>query len=149
MADSNAYVHAQSLQSCPARCDLMNCSLPGPSVHGLLQARILEWVAMPSSRDSSWPRYWNCVSCIFCIAGGFFYHWATWEAPFYLGIFIYTCPFPKSSQDFLLLIFPATAHILPPQSYTSCICVACLLPEESKFHSNIYLSILNHQTPRT
>ena len=41
------------LQSCPALCDLMDCSLPDSSVHGILQARILEWVAMPSSRRSS------------------------------------------------------------------------------------------------
>ena len=38
---------------CPALCDAMDCSLPGSSVHGILQARILEWVAMPSSRGSS------------------------------------------------------------------------------------------------
>ena len=44
-------------------------SLSGFSVHGILQARILEWVAMPSSRGSSWPRNQTCVSCI---AGGFF-----------------------------------------------------------------------------
>ena len=42
---------AKSLQSCPTLCDPMNCSLPGSSVHGVLQARILEWVAMPSSRE--------------------------------------------------------------------------------------------------
>ena len=39
--------------SCPALCDPMNCSLPGSSVHGILQARILEWVAVPFSRGSS------------------------------------------------------------------------------------------------
>ena len=38
--------------------DPVNCSPPGSSVHGILQARILEWVAMPSSRGSSWPRDW-------------------------------------------------------------------------------------------
>ena len=44
-------VHVQLLQSCPILCDPMNYSLPGSSVQGILQARILEWVAMPSSRD--------------------------------------------------------------------------------------------------
>ena len=44
-------------------------SPPGSSVYGILQARILEWVAMTSSRGSSWPRDWNFI---FCIAGGFF-----------------------------------------------------------------------------
>ena len=43
-------------QSCPTLCHLMDCSLPGSSVHGIVQARILEWVAMPSSRESSQPR---------------------------------------------------------------------------------------------
>ena len=43
-------------QSCPALCDLMDCSLPGSSVHGVLQARALEWVAIPFSRGSSQPR---------------------------------------------------------------------------------------------
>ena len=45
-------VCAKALQSCPTLCDPMDCSLPGSSVHGILQARILEWVAMPSSRGS-------------------------------------------------------------------------------------------------
>ena len=44
-------MHAKLLQSCPALCNTMVCSLPGSSVRGILQARILEWVAMPSSRD--------------------------------------------------------------------------------------------------
>ena len=46
-------MHAQSLQSYPTLCDPMNCDPPVSSVHGILQARILEWVAMPSSRWSS------------------------------------------------------------------------------------------------
>ena len=65
-------------QSCPTLCDPMDCSLPGSSVHGSLQARILEWVAISSSRGSSWPRDWTQVSCI---ASGFFPNWATREAP--------------------------------------------------------------------
>ena len=57
--------------------DPMDYSPPGSSVHGILQARILEWVAMPSSRGSSSPRDQTCISCT---AGEFFNHWATWEA---------------------------------------------------------------------
>ena len=53
-------------------CDPLDSSSPGSSVHGILQARTLEWVAMPSSRGSSWSRDWTCVSCGSCIAGGFF-----------------------------------------------------------------------------
>ena len=47
---------AKSLQLCPPLCFLMECSLPGCSVHGILQVRILEWVAISSSRGSSQPR---------------------------------------------------------------------------------------------
>ena len=46
-------MHAKSLQSCLTLCNPMDCSLPGSSVHGILQARILEWVAFPFSRGSS------------------------------------------------------------------------------------------------
>ena len=50
----------------------MNCSLPGSSVHGSLQARILEWVATPSSGGSSQPRDQTPDSCVFCLTGRFF-----------------------------------------------------------------------------
>ena len=64
-------------QLCPTLCDAVDCSPPGFSVHGILQARILEWVATPSSRGSSWPRNQTQVSCI---AGRFFTVWANREA---------------------------------------------------------------------
>ena len=70
-------MRAQRLQSCPASCNHMEHSPPGSSVHGILQARILEWVVMPSFKGSSQPR--NCT-CISCIASRFFTQWATWEA---------------------------------------------------------------------
>ena len=54
--------------------DPMDCSPPGSSVHGILQARILEWVAMPSSRGSSWPRDRTCISYISCIGRQVLYH---------------------------------------------------------------------------
>ena len=47
-------------------CNTMDCP-PDFSVHGIFQARILEWVATSYSRGSSWPRDWICISCIFCI----------------------------------------------------------------------------------
>ena len=50
------WFRAMPLQSCPTLCDPMDCSLPGSSIHGSLQARILEWVAVPSSRGLSRPR---------------------------------------------------------------------------------------------
>ena len=51
-------------KSCLNLCDSMDCSPPGFSVHGILQARIVEWVAIPSSRGSSQPRDQTQVSCI-------------------------------------------------------------------------------------
>ena len=75
---------SQSPQSCPTLCNPMDCSPPGSSVPGIPQARILEWVAMPSSRGSSPPRDRTCVYSISCIAGEFFTteplrkpHWRT------------------------------------------------------------------------
>ena len=57
------------VQSCPTLCKPVDCSLPGSSVHGILQARILEWVAIPFLRGSSQPRAQTQVSYI---ADGFF-----------------------------------------------------------------------------
>ena len=54
---------------------------PGSSVHGIFQARILEWVKIFSSRESFWPRGWTQVSHVSCIGRQILYHWATWEAP--------------------------------------------------------------------
>ena len=62
-------------QSCPTLWEPVDCSPPGSSVHGILQA-ILEWVAIPFSRGSSWPRDWTWVSWI---ASRFFTIWATKE----------------------------------------------------------------------
>ena len=75
----SAYVYAcmsaKLPQSCLNVCDPMDCNLPGSAVHRILQARILEWVAMPSSRGSSWPRGWSCLSCVSCIGRRVLYHW--------------------------------------------------------------------------
>ena len=70
---------AKSFQSRPALCDPMDYSLPGFSVHGILEARILELAAMPSSRGSSRPRDQTCVSYVSCTGSEFFTTSATWE----------------------------------------------------------------------
>ena len=64
-------------QSCAILCDPWDCGSPGSSLHGISQSRILEWVAVSSSRASSQPRDWTQVSCI---VGRFFTIWATREA---------------------------------------------------------------------
>ena len=51
-------------QSCLTLCDPVDCNLPGFSVHGIFQARVLEWVAISVSKGSSWLRDWTWVSCI-------------------------------------------------------------------------------------
>ena len=81
-------------------CDPMDCSPPGSSVHGILQARILEWVAMPSSRGSSRPRDWTWVSYVSSTGRRILYHshhlgasvipeWSTeWSALLLPGILV-------------------------------------------------------------
>ena len=69
-----------SVQSCPTLCDPMDCSLPGSSVHRISQGRILEWVAISSSRVSSQPRDRIHISCVSCIGRQILYYCATWKA---------------------------------------------------------------------
>ena len=64
----------------------MGCSLPGSSVHGILQARILEWIAIPFSRGSSLPRDQTCVSYVPCTGRQIPYLGVTWDAPTYLSL---------------------------------------------------------------
>ena len=61
-------------QLCLTLCNPMDCSPPGFSVHGILQARILKWVAMLSSRGSPWSRDQTCISYVSCIARQVLYH---------------------------------------------------------------------------
>ena len=72
----------------------MDCSLLGFSLHGIFQARILEWVAISSSAGSSQPRDWTHISCISCIGRWILYHCATREAP----LNSYCCFLYSSSQ---------------------------------------------------
>ena len=65
-------------KSCLTLCDPTDCSPPGSSVHGILQARILEWVAISFSRGSSRPRDWTCVSCLSCTGKQILYHLSHW-----------------------------------------------------------------------
>ena len=72
-------------QSCLTFCDPMDCSSPGSCVHGISQARILEWVAISFSKGSSQPKDQTCVSCI---GQQILYRGATWEAFYFLNIFL-------------------------------------------------------------
>ena len=70
------YVICLLAQSWPTLYNIMDYSLPGSSVHGIFQIRILEWVSISFSRGSSQLRDRTHVSCI---GRGILYHWATWE----------------------------------------------------------------------
>ena len=73
-------MHAYSVtQSCLTLCDFMDYGPPDSSVHGIFQARILEWVAICYSRGSSWPRGQTRISCVSCTDKWILYHSATWE----------------------------------------------------------------------
>ena len=86
-----SFLSVRVLKSCPTLCDPMDCNLLGFSVHGILQARILKWVAMPFSRESFQPRDWTHISCGSCSGGRFF----TTEP--------LRKPFPHCSQSVLAL----------------------------------------------
>ena len=98
---SNYYsVLCTVIQSCLTLWDPMDCSPPGFSVHGISQTRILEWVAIPFSRESSWPRDRTWVSCV---GGGFFTVWATREAPEYWSR--WPIPSPGDLPDWTLTLY--------------------------------------------
>ena len=81
------YIVRVHVQSCHVwLCDPMDFSLPGSSVHGILQARKLEWLDISSSRGSYWPWDRTRILCVSFIAGRFFYYWAIKE-----GIYICVC----------------------------------------------------------
>ena len=88
-------------QSCLTLCDSMNCSLSGSSVHGILQARILEWVAIPSSTQGLNPGLLGCIAC------KVFTNWATREAQLLKT---------KSLSHVRLFATPWTATCQAPQS---------------------------------
>ena len=99
-------------RSCLTLCDPMNCRQPGSFVHGILQARILEWVAIPFSRRSSQPRDWTWVSCI---ASRFFTNWAPREAWKYKQIKMSSCVLPSLSGPALLLWSPNKDWLPAPE----------------------------------
>ena len=86
------------VKSCLTLCSPMDCNPPGFCDHGILQARILEWVVIPFSRVSSWPRDLTCVSCI---GRGILYCWATGKAPLkYSSDILFL---PQYSSDILFI----------------------------------------------
>ena len=71
-------------QLCPTRRDPMDCSLLGSSISGIFQARLLEWVAISFSRDLPYPGIKPTSLEAPALVSRFFYHWAIWEAMYFL-----------------------------------------------------------------
>ena len=106
---------------CVWLCNPMDCSPPGSPVHGILQARALEWVAIPFFRGSSRPTDQSWVSCI---AGGFFTIWATREAQGryssyrllkmgFTTLLIQTTPQDKKKMDIRYNLVEDFSHLWP------------------------------------
>ena len=88
----------------------MDSSPPGSSVHGMLQARILEWVAMPSSRGASQPKDQTLVSYVSCIVRRVLYSSATWEASLFCVISQISLCLPFTGRHVIAL----SAHLDNP-----------------------------------
>ena len=99
-------VHVKSLQLCPTLCNPMVCSPPGPSVHRILQARIMESVAMPSSRDLLDPGMEPISLMSPALAGRFFTTSTTWEATPSYGL--------ANSMSSIFSVHPECNHFSPP-----------------------------------
>ena len=88
----------------------IHCSPSGSSVHGFLQARILEWVVMPSSRESSWPRDQTCISYVSWTGRWILHHCATWETQF-VYIAYSTCRLLSNYQGSCKLLMSSLAAV--------------------------------------
>ena len=116
----------------PTLCDPLDSSPPGSSVHGILQARMLEWVAISSSRGSSWPRSGTHISCVYCIAGRLF----TAEPP--------GKPSPEVSQSCLTLCDPM--HYSLPGSSVQGIFQARILERVAISFSDTHANCVQNRT---
>ena len=103
--------------SCSRLCDPVDRSPPGSSVHGIFQARMLEWVTISSSREIFLTQGSNSVSSISCTSRQILYHWATWEAPTESNLLAssrsqpFAC-FPLLLNHETLLVSPVVKQIL-------------------------------------
>ena len=119
---------SHSVMSDSSLCDPNDCSPPGSSVHGIFQARMLEWIGISCSREYSRPRDWTQVYFVFCI--GRFFNTATWEATWdemliYLPLqisslavfqtFLYFLPIGSNARQVLPYKFPMLNLVVWPK----------------------------------
>ena len=117
-------VHVSVLSRVWLFCDPMDCSPPVSSVHGILQARILEWVAISFSRGSSQTRDSTHSSCrISCIGRWILYHWTTREA----------CSYDQGTTSNISYFFLWTPEIGPRQAYNVVALVETGIHESTRF----------------
>ena len=98
-------------QSHTTLCDRMNCNPADSSVHGIFQARILEWLAISYPRGSSWPRDQTWITCVSvsCIGRWILYHWNTWEGPY---IYTNTCIYNVHIYNISIWLYISHAHYI-------------------------------------
>ena len=129
------WVCAKPLQSYLTLCNPMDCNPPDSSVHGIFQARILEWVAIPFSRGSSRPRDQTCVSMSPALVGSFFTTGTTWEGPLLQqsvtkSLFLMSplCHLIVSTQLYFqnLHLLPSNNHLCLAKSRTHVSVLTCL-----------------------
>ena len=119
-----ACMHAQSLHSFLTLWDPMDCIPPGSSVNGILQVRILEWVAMPSCRGSSWPRDQTWISRVSMYMYMCVYSWNIYLGVLYLYIFIYK-------------VYISSKYIYEVYIFRIFICMKCICMCYSQFGERI------------
>ena len=116
-------MHAKSLQLCLTLWDHLDCSPPGSSIHGALQARVLEWVTLPFSRGSSQPRDRTHISYVSCTDRQVLYHWRHLRSPCgSKGL-----PFPALKISKLLLLRICSSARISSKSPVSPVCVCFAL----------------------
>ena len=125
-------------------CDPMDCSLLGSSVHGIFQAKILEWFAISFSKGSSQPRDQTRVSCT---ASRFFTNWATREVPFNLNYLLKILYLNMITLGLITSIYEFWGTQLNPQESLTLSCYTARLPVSVKLRhwilmSNIWKGIL-------
>ena len=170
---------AKSLLSCLTLCDPMDYNPPGSSIHGILQARMLEWAALLSSKGSSGPRDRTRISTSPALAGRFLTTNATWEAHvsgtcghnfdsnfflrlmwffFKVASFLLVCKSQYCSEPFSVMLEPAVPSI-KCTSYLKSVFKGIKMKLEINYNRNVYTikismhekkrAFLNHETQFT